>query len=145
MNQSAHAPAVSRDLQMQVVLDNDARVALPASVSYCANDPFAVTASFRTGEGNVTWVFARDLLRDGLTEAVGEGDVAIRPVHPSRGAKVLITLSSPSGSARLEGPRDDLRLFVNDMYSLVPEDEEWRYVRIDSVINELLGSSDDAR
>lgn len=143
MNKSAPAPAVSRDFQMQVVLDNEARVALPAKISYDANDPFAVTTTFRTGEGDITWVFARDLLRDGLTESVGEGDVAIRPAHPSMGAKVLITLSSPSGSAKLEGQRDDLRLFVNEMYSLVPEDEEWRYVKIDSVITELLGSIDD--
>lgn len=138
MNPSLPAQTVSQDLQMQVVVDNDGRVALPATLSYDAHEPFAVTATFRTGEGDITWVFARDLLRDGLTRPAGEGDIVIRPAHPSRGALIILTLNSPSGSARLEGSREDLRAFVAEMYDLVPDGAEWPYLEIDSVIAELL-------
>jgi hypothetical protein len=138
MNQPSYAPTVSHDLLMQVVLDDEGRVTLPAVFSYDAQDPFAVSVTFRTGEGEITWIFARDLLRDGLTERVGEGDILIRPAHPSRGPLVLFTLSSPSGSARLEGKRDDLRAFVDDCFEALPAGSEWQYVQVDRVIDELL-------
>ena len=138
MNQSTPAPTVTHELQMQVVLDDENRVSLPATLAYDANDPFAISATFRTGDGDITWVFARDLLRDGLTDAVGEGDIVIRPAHPSRGPLVLLTLSSPSGSARLEGDRDQLRGFVTEVYEALPQGDEWQYIQVDRVINELL-------
>lgn len=138
MNQSTPAPTVTHELQMQVVLDDENRVSLPATLAYDARDPFAVSATFRTGDGDITWVFARDLLRDGLVDCVGEGDIVIRPAHPSRGSLVLLTLSSPSGSARLEGDRTQLRSFIDDVFDALPAGEEWQYIQVDRVIDELL-------
>lgn len=138
MNNPTPAPVVTRDLQMQVVLDDDNRVSLPATLTYDAHDPYAVNTVFRTGDGDISWVFARELLRDGLREAVGEGDVVIRPAHPSRGPVVIFTLSSPSGAARIEGDRHQLQEFVADIFDAVPEGQEWQYLEVDRVINELL-------
>jgi hypothetical protein len=135
---STPSPTVTHNLQMQVVLDDENRVSLPATLVYDVRDPFAVSATFSTGDGDITWVFARDLLRDGLVDAVGEGDIVIRPAHPSRGSLVLLTLSSPSGSARLEGDRDMLREFVNEIFDVLPEGDEWQHIQVDRVIDELL-------
>ena len=95
MNPSRPAPAMSQDLVMQVVVDNANRVSLSATLAYGVEDPFAVSATFRTGDGDITWTFARDLLRDGMSESVGEGDIQIRPGHPSRGPIMLLTLELP--------------------------------------------------
>lgn len=138
MNPSSSASTVSADLQMQVVLDDDNRISLPVVMAYEAQDPYAMSATFHTGDGEITWVFARDLLRDGLANSVGEGDILIRPAHPSRGPLVLFTLSSPSGAAKLEGNRHELRRFVKNMYNIVPEGCEWQYLQVDQVIGELL-------
>lgn len=140
MNPSRPAPAIAHDLQMQVVLDDNTRVALTATLQYSASDPFATSATFRTGDGDITWVFARDLLRDGLGDAVGEGDIHIRPGHPSRGANVIISLTSPSGTARIEAARGDLVSFVDDVYTAVPSGSEWMYLDFDAELSELLGA-----
>jgi hypothetical protein len=131
------APSITHDLQMQVVVDDGRRVSLPASLSYNESDPHAVTATFRTGEETVEWVFARDLLRDGMRDIAGYGDIVIRPGHPSRGAQVVFTLTSPSGSAVIEGPRHQIAAFVAEVYHLVPEDDEWRHLDIDQELDEI--------
>jgi hypothetical protein len=143
MNPSRQAPAVTHDLQMQVVVDDGNRVSLSATLDYSAHDPFAVSATFRTGEGDITWVFARDLLRDGLTDRSGDGDIVIRPGHPSRGPIVTITLTSPSGAACIEGSRHDLAAFVQEIYSVVPDGSEWLYLDLERTIDDLLAEGDE--
>ena len=64
--------------------------------------PWAVRVGFHTGgegDGVVEWLFARQLLTDGVTGPVGEGDVRVWPsVHgPSR--VMHLAMTSPSGSA----------------------------------------------
>ena len=139
MMPSRPAPALSHDLLMQVVVDGDTRVSLSATLAYSAEDPFAISATFRTGEGDITWTFARDLLRDGMAESVGEGDIQIRPAHPSRGPVMKLTLSSPSGAAENEAPRHEDGEFLAESYRLVPADSEWMYLDLDRTIDDLLG------
>ena len=56
-------------------------VPVKVDLTYGSRDPFAVQASFRTGNGTaVDWVFARDLLHDGLIAPSGTGDVRVRPM-----------------------------------------------------------------
>ena len=138
MNESESTTTASREFDMNVVLDDESRVSLPATLGYDAHDPYAVTATFRTGDGDISWVFSRELLAEGLTERVGEGDILIRPAHPSRGPLVLFTLTSPSGSARIEGDRDEIRGFLDDSYQVLPSGSEWQYLQVDRVIDELL-------
>lgn len=140
MKQSRPLPAVSHDLQMQVVVEEDHRVALSATLEYSAVDPFAMSVTFHTGDGNVTWVFARDLMRDGLIGPSGEGDIQFRPAHPSRGPIINITLSSPSGVAHIEAARAELAAFVSEIYSAVPDGSEWMYLDLDTTIDGLLGA-----
>ncbi len=138
MKPSEAAHAVNHEMQMQVVVDDGTRVALPARLSYSIEDPYAVTATFRTGDGQVSWTFARELLRDGIRDMAGYGDIVIRPSHPSRGAQVTMTLSSPTGSAVIEASRHQIAAFVSEVYNAVPEDAEWVYLDIDRTIEDLL-------
>lgn len=138
MDHSVSAPVVMFESQMQVVLDDDSRVPVHVELAFDARDPYAVSTTFRTADGNVSWVFARDLMRDGLKKPVGEGDIMIRPAHPSRGPVTVFSLSSPSGDARLEGNRHELYRFVQKTYEVVPEGHESQYLQVDRAIGELL-------
>src|SRR6266511_226498 len=85
--------------------------AVPVQVElrYDTRDPYAVIAAFRTGRaGWVEWVFARDLLADGLLADAGDGDVRIRPSVEDP-ESVLIELNSPSGHAMFEIGRASCR------------------------------------
>src|SRR4030095_12005973 len=74
-------------------------VSVHVALSYNSRDPFAVQASFRTGNGTaVDWVFARDLLHDGLIAPAGTGEVRWQPM-PDAPNRVQLELSSPSGHA----------------------------------------------
>lgn len=66
---------------------------------YDPDDPYAVMLRLRSGrDAWVEWVFARELLAEGLFFAVGLGDVRLEP-FPGDG--LLVTLDSPSGHALL--------------------------------------------
>lgn len=113
-------PSVSSGLTLRLVLDTDPDVLVPATLAYDSGAPFAVTAVFHTGEGDVTWVFARDLLEDGLRAPAGQGDVTLWPSRNGDSSVVCIALTSPSGSALLEAPRSDVRAFLDATLAVVP-------------------------
>ena len=74
-----------------------------AELRYDSGDPFAVRGDFCLDEQVVRWVFARSLLRTGLYEPTGSGDVRVRPwLDTDGGAVVHIELSSPDGAAVLQ-------------------------------------------
>lgn len=135
---SRPAPSMVQEVVMQVVVDHANRVSLPATLTYSLDDPFAVSVTFRTGDGDITWTFARDLLERGMTESAGEGDINVRPGHPSRGPVVMLTLSSPSGAAQIEAPRHEIADFVAETYRVCPADSEWMYLDLDRTIDDLL-------
>jgi hypothetical protein len=128
---------VNHDMKMQVVLDDGNRVPLRVSMTYRTGDALAVTATFHTSEGEITWRFARELLRDGLRGPAGEGDILVRPSHPAR-AQITLTLRSESGAAVIEAARKDISAFIAEIYHQVPEDFEWMYLDIDRTIDDIL-------
>ena len=138
MKPSKPAPTMSQEVVMQVVVDHANRVSLSATLTYSLDDPYAASATFRTGDGDITWTFARDLLKAGMTEPSGEGDIHIRPGHPSRGPIVVMTLSSPSGAAKIEASRHDIGDFVAETYRVCPEGSEWMHLNLDRTIDDLL-------
>ena len=130
---------VRADLDLRLVLGGDRTVTVPATLAYAPTEPYAVSTVFRTGDGDITWVFGRDLLEDGLNSRVGEGDVAVWP-SASRGTKVVcLSLASPSGSALLEADHDAVRSFLDDSYRLVPLGAEGPLLDLDAELAGLLG------
>ncbi len=130
---------VRTDLDLRLVLGGDRAAVVPATLAYDADEPYAITALFRTSEGDVTWVFGRDLLEDGLRTPVGEGDVAVWP-SASRGQDVVcLSLASPSGSALLEADHRTVREFLDATYAVVAMGQESQVLDIDSELMALLG------
>jgi hypothetical protein len=114
--------------------------AVPVQVElrYDTRDPYAVVAAFRTGRvGWVEWVFARDLLADGLITHSGEGDVTIRPAADDPEV-VMVELSSPSGHAVFEASAQELADFLDRTYDVVVPGNENLWVNVDDALTRLL-------
>jgi hypothetical protein len=100
--------------------------AVPVKVElrYDTRDPYAVVAAFRTGRaGWVEWVFARDLLADGLIAEAGNGDVRIRPA-----------VDDPEASAQ------ELADFLDRTYDVVVPGNEHLWVDVDEALTHLIST-----
>lgn len=101
----------------------------PIALHYDKRDPFAVELTFTgadhrqpNGEA-LTWVFARELLREGLDVHAGIGDVRLWPVG-TQCLQVHITLTSPEGTGIGWLPATLVRLFLARADKLVPRGSE---------------------
>ena len=135
---------VRADLDLRLVLGGDRSVTVPATLSYASHEPFAVSAVFRTSDGDVAWVFGRDLLEDGMSASVGEGDVVVWPSTTHGDRVICLSLASPSGSALLEADHDAVQAFLDDSYRLVPMGSEGTMLDLDSELAALLGDAPSA-
>lgn len=105
-------------------------------LGYSTDDPHSAALVIRAGKSVAVWEFDRQLLRDGLTGKAGDGDVQIQPgTHPSR---VLLTLTSPGGSATFTAARELVQIFVTRIYTAVPEGDEHLWIDFDREIAALL-------
>ena len=90
----------------------------------------------------VEWTFARQLMTDGVTRPVGEGDVQVWPGAEGGPAVVNLALSSPSGRALFEVPLTELVEFLTRTYAAVPTGSEGEFVDVDAELALLLWSDD---
>ncbi|MET7287119.1 SsgA family sporulation/cell division regulator [Streptomyces sp. NPDC005573] len=126
-------------MPMELLLAPEEPVALRAGLSYRRHDPLAVHLTFHTGvRPPVRWVFARELLARGMREAVGEGDVRVRPQGSGSAAVLYLTLSSPHGHARLRASLPAVAEWLERTYLLVPAGAEGRELRLDAALSRLL-------
>jgi hypothetical protein len=110
----------------------------PAELSYRPADPFAVVIRFDVGSGaQVEWVFARDLLEDGLRRPAGIADVRVTPITHAGEAVIELSLSSPGGQARIGLPRWAVRTFLRRVASVVPCGTEARHINWDLELTPL--------
>ncbi|MGW7647133.1 SsgA family sporulation/cell division regulator [Streptomyces bobili] len=103
---------------------------LHARLTYRVSDPYAVEARFRADDhGETVWIFARELLRDGLESTSGLGDVTVWPGTGTRGRpRIFVRLSSPEGSALLSAEDADVRAFLEAGSNLVSYGEEHEHL-----------------
>lgn len=132
--------AMTQDITLDCVdLAGTARQ-LEAELAYDAEDPFAITMTFRTKAGDVPWVFHRELLLGGLTSPVGEGDVHISPSVDLDGrATTVIQLQSNNGSFMANASTQEIYHFLTGTLSLVPLGAE--RIDVDALIDSLLPSA----
>lgn len=117
-------------------------VELDVTLEYRIADPFAVTmVASREPDAAVSWVFARDLLQQGMFRPVGGGDVWVVP--SLRGARwvLAVELSSPDGSAALEVDLASVRSFLARSERLVPFGREGSFLDLDGLVSSLLGAA----
>jgi hypothetical protein len=133
---------VEHELDVNLVLSPERSVPVPARLSYRENDPFAVHFTFHMGsDAPVTWVFARDLLIEGIFRACGHGDVRVWPTRIGSLGLVCLALSSPAGDALLEVPSEDLADWLEESLRLVPSGCELRGLDLDTELAQLLAGS----
>jgi len=144
MNSSA---TVSAELGLRLVADEQTIVPLVASLFYSGSDPYAIRMAFHVGADDpVEWIFARDLLADGLMTPEGDGDVRVWPSLETApddeeygDRSVLnIELSSPFGEAHFEAPADAIASFLDRTYRIVPVGRETHVIDFDAELNGLL-------
>ncbi|HLN78572.1 MAG TPA: SsgA family sporulation/cell division regulator [Nocardioidaceae bacterium] len=132
--------AVSHSLTTKLV-DAEGTEPLDIELHYDPRSPYAATAVFKTGGARVLWTFGRDLLRVGLYEPVGSGDVHVRPDVDDNGqATVHLELYSPHGAAVVVVPARDVQRFVEVMTATVPPGTESEHLDLDETIDRLLTS-----
>ncbi len=135
--------SVSTELELRLVVPGGPSLPVLAGLRYQADDPWAVRVTFQTGEGDdgtVEWMFARELLTEGVRESVGEGDVRVWPSMADGERVVNLAMTSPSGSALFEIDRDALVEFLQQTYLAVPTGSEEGAVDLDAELALLLGS-----
>ncbi|GAB7189853.1 SsgA family sporulation/cell division regulator [Kineococcus sp. NUM-3379] len=131
---------VDVDVSLRLRTAGGTAVPVPASLHYGADDPYAIHALFHGGDADVEWVFARDLLREGLLRPAGAGDVQVQPCQDSADGfpRVLLRLSSPDGNAELEADEADVRRFLRRADALVPPGSETRHLDLDDLVSRLV-------
>ncbi len=132
--------SVTRTLTLELIDATGAATPLAAELFYDKSDPYAVAACFRTGDDiPVRWVFARDLLAEGLYEPTGDGDVHVWPCLDARGrAVVIIELSSPDGEALLQASSAEVCEFLLGAEAVVPMGTEAEHLDFDAAVAHLL-------
>jgi hypothetical protein len=137
--------AITAELSLQLMLDDGSTLEVPSTFGYDPDDPYALTATLRSPAGNVSWVFARDLLQEGVYRRVGDGDLTIWPTISEDGTFVCLFLSSPSGEALLQASQQDVRVFLAAAYDLVPAGSEQVGDALDAELAHLLASEPNTR
>ncbi len=132
---------VEVQITLNLVIPDSGPVPLQAVLRYSAADPYAVRAAFRGSDTTVEWVFARELLLNGMSEATGVGDVHVWPTREGSHDLILISLSSPDGRAVLQADAADLRRFLHATIAVVAVGKEEVHLDLDQVIARLSASS----
>jgi Streptomyces sporulation and cell division protein, SsgA len=114
---------------------------VPALFSYDARDPYAVRIRFGSahagGKDAVTWLIGRELLRAGLDQPAGDGDVRVGPTE-ARSDVLFLHLRAPSGEALMELSRTALAAFIRDTETLVPFGAEGAAIDLDEELAVIL-------
>ncbi len=131
--------SVTRTLTLELIDATGTATTLAAELFYDKSDPYAVAAYFRSGDDiPVRWVFARDLLAEGLYEPTGDGDVHVWPCLDARGrAVVIIELSSPDGEALLQASSAEVCEFLLRAEAVVPKGSEAAHLDVDNALARL--------
>lgn len=125
----------------ELITPDAAPVAVAVELTYSSRDPYAVQASFRTGhDSTVDWVFARELLADGLVDSAGAGDVRVQPMSEDPNT-IELELTSPSGHALFTTSADTLADFLQRTYSAVPPAAEYSWLDFDAALADLLDTT----
>ena len=130
-----HIATVTVELELHLVVPGGPSLPVVAGLRYDASDPWAVRVAFHTGgegDGIVEWMFARQLLTDGVAATVGEGDIRVWPAVHGPDRVINLAMASPSGAALFEIDRDALVEFLQQTYLAVPTGHEADAVDLDA-------------
>lgn len=131
---------VTHDVTIECVDPDGHHGLVEASFNYDPDEPFSVTVLFSSGDEQVPWTFARDLLEVGRSAPTGEGDVAVCPGLDEEGRAVtVLVLRGPEGSFVAMVRTRDLEAFLDLAYAVVPAGREHHHLDLDRELVALLG------
>ncbi|MFE8922621.1 SsgA family sporulation/cell division regulator [Streptomyces sp. WAC04189] len=134
---------VRKTLVVQLQAGETERCPVLAHLAYDAEDPFALTVVFsHDGRVLARWTLDREMVGEGLTRPVGEGDVRLSPESRGMWDELRVELL---GDTRTDGGRHRavvylwaaaVEAFLRETYDVVrPGREE---VRVDDFLAELM-------
>jgi hypothetical protein len=85
----------------------------------------------------ITWLIGRELLRSGLDQPTGDGDVRVGPAA-AKSDLLFLHLRPPSGEALMELSRAALAAFLAGTETLVPFGAEGAAIDLDDELAFLL-------
>ncbi|HEX5403098.1 MAG TPA: SsgA family sporulation/cell division regulator [Pseudonocardiaceae bacterium] len=116
---------------------SDAVTPVTTRWTYESTEPYQLTVAFATERGRwVEWVFARDLLIDGMSEPTGDGDLRVR-LDEEDPELLVLEIYAPSGSAIFSLELDDVEEFLARTLDVVPAGAESTHFDIDRLLAEL--------
>ncbi|HEX7738349.1 MAG TPA: SsgA family sporulation/cell division regulator [Marmoricola sp.] len=126
-----------------VLIDEDGNeISVPCALGYDPGDPYAISFTLHGAQREVTWVFARTLIADGVFEPTGEADVHVWPTVSARGhARVAIELANAGVTALVLVPSCVTLGFLDRTEALMPFGTESAAIDLDATVDALLGSS----
>jgi hypothetical protein len=139
MTSGSSRSEVTMPMELRLLVPMQQALPLPVRLRYTVTDPYAVSIVFSGPDEEVVWVFARDLLAEGLGLPRGQGDVRIRPELRDGRRLVMIGLASPDGTAELEADACAIAQFIELTEMVVPRGDEHTVVNVDKALADLLG------
>ena len=136
---SGEGTDVAMQMELRLLVPMQPALPLPVNLRYSRTDPYAVSIVFSGPEEEIIWVFARDLMAEGLDLPQGHGDVRIRPEYREQRRFIMIALTSPDGTAELEADADKVRLFIEATEAVVPRGCEDTVIDLDAALAGLFG------
>jgi hypothetical protein len=128
-------------VRLELIDSTGGRTPIDAELRYDPRDPYAATMVFMSRLRTVRWTFGRDLIRSGLLEPSGDGDVHVWPCLDCDGhAVVVIELCSEDGDALFQAKTGDLSGFVQQMDEAVEPGAESSHFSVDATIAAILGA-----
>lgn len=114
-------------------------VDVPTTLSYRADDPYAVALVFHSATADVQWVVSRTLLLQGLAAPTGDGDVRAYPSIDEDGTAVaILDFCSPDGQLTAQADALALQTFLGRTFELVPAGSEGKRLDMDGLIAAIL-------
>jgi len=139
MSQHHMKPALHHDISLSCVDPWGRHVAVPTTLGYRPEDPYAVSLTFHSGSGDVEWVVSRTLLLQGLASPAGEGDVRVYPsIDEDAKAVAILDFCSPDGRLVAQADSRELQSFLTRTFAAVPVGTESRHLDLDGLIDDLL-------
>jgi hypothetical protein len=134
----AAVQTITTDLVVDLVVPGGPPLPVTSQFCYSTSDPYAVTLRFLVeGDQWVTWIFARELLEQGATASVGDGDVQIWPGDRDGSRCVFLHTRSPHGAATFMLPLTVIVEFLLNTFAAVPSGTESDCLDLDAEIAEL--------
>jgi hypothetical protein len=139
MTQRPVSSTVSQDIALHCLDELGRPMTFMASFGYHPDDPYAVWLTFHIPAGDVQWAVARSLVRRGLTEPAGEGDIRFWPsIDEDMRAVVCMDFHSPEGRLITHARTNDLHDFLGRTWEAVPPGSESDRVDLDLLVDSLL-------